>query len=116
MTIKNNHFTCICSIRIRLIGIVLLFSCIAANAQIPDGYYDSLRGKKGAQLKNAIHELIKKANVLDYGSGVGHTWDGFYQTDRLPDNQCLDRYSNDVRYFTSTTSAPSGMNIEHSFP
>ena len=116
MTIKNNHFTCICSIRIRLIGIVLLFSCITANAQIPDGYYDSLRGKKGAQLKNAIHELIKKANVLDYGSGVGHTWDGFYQTDRLPDNQCLDRYSNDVRYFTSTTSAPSGMNIEHSFP
>lgn len=116
MTIKNERLSGSCSIRIRLIGLALLFSCFAANAQIPDGYYDSLRGKKGAQLKNAIHELIKKANVLDYGSGVGHTWDGFYQTDRLSDNQCIDRYSNDIRYFTSTTSAPSGMNIEHSFP
>lgn len=96
--------------------IAFLLLPLAASAQIPDGYYDSLRGKKGAQLKNAIHELIKKANVLDYGSGSGHTWDGFYRTDRLEDNQCIDRYSNDVRYFSSTTSAPSGMNIEHSFP
>lgn len=96
--------------------IALLLLPLTVWAQIPEGYYDSLRGKKGAQLKNAIHELIKKANVLDYGSGTGHTWDGFYRTDRMDDNQCIDRYSNDVRYFSSTTSAPSGMNIEHSFP
>lgn len=99
-----------------LIALLAMLVCTNATAQIPDGYYDSLRGKKGAELKDAIHELIKKPKVLDYGSGTGCTWDGFYQTDRLPDNQCIDRYSNDVRYFTSKTSAPSGMNIEHSFP
>ena len=29
---------------------------IPSLAQIPDGYYDSLKGKKGAELKNAIHD------------------------------------------------------------
>lgn len=42
---------------------------IPSLAQIPDGYYDSLKGKKGAELKNAIHEIIKTAKVYDYGSG-----------------------------------------------
>ena len=39
-----------------------------AQAQIPDGYYASLKGKKGAELKTAVHVIIKKADVLDYGS------------------------------------------------
>ena len=30
-----------------------------AQAQIPDGYYASLKGKKGAELKTAVHEIIK---------------------------------------------------------
>lgn len=25
-------------------------------AQIPDGYYDALKGKKGAELKTAVHK------------------------------------------------------------
>ena len=45
----------------------------SAFAQIPDGYYDSLKGKKGAELKTALHNIIKNANVLDYGSGTGAT-------------------------------------------
>lgn len=87
-----------------------------AVAQVPLDYYSSLNGKKGAELKTAVHNLVKKAQVLEYGSGKGHTWEGFYKTDRNEDNSVVDRYSNDVRYFTSTSSAVGGMNIEHSFP
>ena len=88
----------------------------AAMAQIPEGYYASLNGKKGAALKTAVHEIIKNAKVLDYGSGAGHTWGGFYSTDRTDNNVVIDRYSNDTRYFGSKGSSVDGMNIEHSFP
>lgn len=93
-----------------------LAAAVMAQAQIPAGYYDSLKGKKGADLKNAVYEVIKKANTLNYGSGKGATWDGFYDTDRTDDNQVIDRYSNDTRYFANRGQAVSGMNIEHSFP
>lgn len=44
---------------------------IPSLAQIPDGYYNSLKGKKGAELKTAIYNIIKDAKVLGYGSGKG---------------------------------------------
>ena len=44
---------------------------IPSLAQIPDGYYNSLKGKKGAELKTAIYNIIKDAKVLEYGSGKG---------------------------------------------
>ncbi len=94
----------------------MMLATLVVEAQIPEGYYASLKGKSGEQLKTAIHEVIKKASVLSYGSGEDRTWSGFYKTDRNADNSCIDRYSTNVRYFTSETSAPSGMNIEHSFP
>lgn len=91
-------------------------------AGVPKGYYDRAEGKKKAELKAAMREIIGKANVLAYGSGAGRTWTGFYTTDRDPaTNEVIDRYSNDHRYFpasasASSASAVSGMNIEHSFP
>lgn len=88
---------------------------ITGAAQIPSGYYDTLKGKCGADLKDAVYELIHSAKVLEYGSGSGKTWSGFYKTDRLKNNQVVDRYSDSVFYFSSTTKAVSGMNIEHSF-
>lgn len=97
-------------------AVTTLLAVQTIQAQIPDGYYASLKGKKGAELKTAVHEIIKKADVLDYGSGSGHTWEGFYSTDRLDNGQVVDRYSNDVRYFGNAGSVVSGMNIEHSFP
>lgn len=93
-----------------------LTGAMTAAAQIPEGYYNSLKGKKGAELKNAVHEIIRHAKVLSYGSGSGHTWEGFYSTDRTDDNQVVDRYSNDIRYFGNKGSVVGGMNIEHSFP
>ncbi|MGN1375591.1 MAG: endonuclease [Prevotella sp.] len=90
--------------------------CLSLNAQIPLDYYSSLNGKSGSELKTAVHNLIKNATVLSYGSGSGCTWQGFYSTDRAADNSVIDRYSNDVRYFGDEGSSVSGMNIEHSFP
>lgn len=97
-------------------AIIATMATLTAAAQIPAGYYDNLKGKSGAELKTAVHEIIKDATVLSYGSGTGHTWDGFYSTDRMDNNQVIDRYSNDVRYFGSKGQSVSGMNIEHSFP
>lgn len=94
----------------------MVMATVGATADIPEGYYSSLKGKKGAELKTAVYNIIKSASVLSYGSGSGSTWSGFYKTDRLDDNSVVDRYSNDVRYFSSSTSAIDGMNIEHSFP
>ena len=75
-----------------------MLTATAAIAQIPQNYYSSLKGKKGAELKTAVHNIIKNATVLKYGSGSGRTWEGFYTTDRLDDGQVVDRYSNDKRF------------------
>lgn len=90
------------------------YACIAL-ADCPENYYASTSGKKKADLKAALHDIIRTASVLNYGSGEGKTWSGFYYTDRTEDGFCIDRYSPERRQFTSTTSAISGMNIEHSF-
>ena len=91
---------------------------IPSLAQIPDGYYNSLKGKKGAELKTAIYNIIKDAKVLGYGSGKGKTWWGFWDTDRDERGYFIDRYSaeNEWEKSTSQGDVGTGMNIEHSFP
>jgi len=95
---------------------MMAMGTLGAVAQIPEGYYSTLAGKKKAELKTAAYDIISTASVLDYGSGTGCTWYGFYTTDRRSDNSVIDRYSDDTRYFTTQGSSISGMNIEHSFP
>ena len=102
--------------------LVTITCCICSSwADIPQDYYKSVNGKKKAELKSAFRNVIKTATVLDYGGGAGKTWSGFYVTDRYNGNQVRDRYSYEVFYFPSgssahNTSAANGMNIEHSFP
>lgn len=81
-----------------------------ASAGIPEGYYDSLDGKSGVMLKNAIHELTLQHTVLSYNS----LWNYFRDTDCYPDNpsRVWDMYSDKYYYFGSTW----GMNREHSLP
>lgn len=87
-------------------------------AQIPEGYYSSLKGKKGSELKTAVYNIVKSAKVLSYGSGKNKTWWGFWQTDRDSRGYFIDRYSAESSWVKSTTqgAAGTGMNIEHSFP
>lgn len=105
-------------LRLSLAFLVSVMPALPMLAQIPEGYYSSLKGKKGAELKTAIHDIIKKANVLEYGSGNGKTWWGFWSTDRNENGYFIDRYSAEREWVKSTSQgAPgAGMNIEHSFP
>lgn len=101
-----------------LLSPVVLALCFIAQslyAGFPEGYYDSANGKNKSSLKAALHEIIKGADVLDYGKGEGKTWSGFYVADRTSDNYCIDRYSSNQRQFSEANVAPEGMNIEHSF-
>ena len=79
-------------------------------------YAKSLKGLRKAELKAAIYRLTSNASVLDYGSGERRTWWGFYLTDRDAEGYVIDRYSTEKVKFETQGKAPSGKNIEHSFP
>lgn len=110
----NTHFA---RFQGHLLALAALLLCTAqAMADIPEGYYSRADGKKKEALKLAMKDIVGKAKVLSYGSGEGHTWWGFYVTDRMEDGQVIDRYCDEKRYFASRGAVPGGMNIEHSFP
>lgn len=46
-------------------------------------YAASLKGKKKAELKEAIYRISKPKKVLSYGTGSSSTWAGFYKTYNL---------------------------------
>ncbi|MGC9364336.1 MAG: endonuclease [Fidelibacterota bacterium] len=64
------------------IGILLLFT-IAAEAQIPDGYYDAADGKTGSELKAALNTIVNTGlNRVSYGDSRNI----LDKTDQDPDN------------------------------
>lgn len=81
-------------------------------------YYSSLQGLKKEELKKALGSLLRNHKVLGYGKGKGNTWGAFYSTDRMDNNEVLNRYSPEKFTFPSPYNyhAIAGMNIEHSFP
>jgi hypothetical protein len=87
----------------------------SAWASIPAGYYYFSKNKKKAALKTSLHDHAAPLKLLQFGSGAGATWEGFFYTDQRPDTSVYDMYSSIKRYFTGFT-AVKGMNIEHSFP
>lgn len=96
---------------------ILLFAVSAwmvANASIPAGYYNSLEGKSGQALKDAIHDLTLQHTMLSYYS----LWGYFAITDCRPEDnsKVWDMYSDDTFYFRSGSRAAYGMNREHSLP
>ena len=97
-------------------SIFLLLLVVCATAQ--KEYYTSVDGVKGgAELKTALHKLIKNHKKISYGKGEEKTWGAFYTTDAVIENgkrRVLDMYSAEKRYFGSKGSAVDGMNIEHS--
>ena len=99
----------------------VLFVFLCLHACVPalygqERFYRPVEGLKKAQLKSALHELIRPGKVLDYGGkGEGYTWAGFAVTDRMPDSVTVrDRYSDHTRRFDGLEAVP-GMNIEHVF-
>jgi len=104
---------------------LFLILTLSVSGAILEGYYSSLDGLTSANLKTALHNIICQdtTHYLDYGSHAGHTWQGFYSTDRDPvTNEVIDMYSDSARYFASNYVALGypgfGMTIqiEHSVP
>ncbi len=84
--------------------ILLLFQSL--KAQVPENYYSSANGYADAQLKDALHLILKNHVTLSYSSLPEH----FKSTDWHPDGYYWDMYSSNKR------TSYSGMNREHSFP
>ena len=100
--------------KLRCFSILLVFIAVCyASANIPAGYYNKAEGKTNAELKTAMHEIIRSHTRIEYGSGG--TWQVFRESDVRADGSIWDMYSNVVRYFPETGSHPE-MHIEHSVP
>ncbi len=85
-------------------------AALGAHADIPDGYYTRLNGKTGAELKQAVHEIINPHTTISSYSDLPKY---FQQTDVYPESdRWWDMYSNVVRHIPSF----SGLNREHAFP
>lgn len=70
----------------RILGILLLLGTSVSMAQIPSGYYDAAQGKSGADLKAALHNIIKGHTEYPYSSSSTDTWDILKETDVDPNN------------------------------
>lgn len=96
----------VCAVTLALVMLVHA----GAFAEIPAGYYTSLTGKKDADLKTAICNLVSKFTLV---SSYQDLPSYFRRTDVRPGtNLWWDMYS-DIPLRTSTFS---GLNREHSFP
>lgn len=91
---------------------------ILAAAGIPEGYYDAANGKKKAELKAALYNVISNHKELGYGN----LWTYYEKVDYLPatnsqgKHQVMDYYSDQVYYFVGNGTAVGGMNKEHVAP
>jgi len=75
--------------QLRLTAVTIIFLFILSGtlpADIPVGYYDGAEGKVGAELKAALHNIIKGHPEFPYTSSGTDVWDILKDTDRDPDN------------------------------
>ena len=94
---------------------LLIAACSFVTAEeMPEGYYDNINGKKDAELKGTLKNIIRPHTVIPYGKGKGSTWEVFYYSDRDSNGYCMDMYCDTWQKFTSPGAAISGCNIEHS--
>ncbi len=97
----------------RLLQLTLTFICVSmwCGAEIPAGYYTTINGKKDAELKTALCNLIYNHTEISSYQDLPKY---FQRTDVYPDGsrRWWDMYSNIPLYAPSF----SGLNREHSFP
>ncbi len=103
--------------KLKQIAGLIIFCCFFTTkltADIPEGYYDAIDGKKGAALKTELSKILVKHTRLSYNDH----WYYYRTTDVKSDGRTVwDMYSNTDRYFPSKAGGSvSGMNREHSFP
>jgi len=96
----------------RLLLVFFLVFSLWLQAQIPAGYYHDAAGKKAADLKTAMYNIIRNHTQLEYYSSSTSfkTTDWHPATASAPTGYFWDMYSNLER------TSWSGMNREHSMP
>ncbi len=98
------------SIKAICASLALLMAASSALAEIPAGYYNSINGKKDAQLKTAVFQVIHNLTRISSYQDLPKY---FQKTDVYPQsNRWWDMYSDIPLYAPSF----SGLNREHSFP
>ncbi|MCL2597585.1 MAG: endonuclease [Paludibacter sp.] len=103
---KNN----ILKIKHLVLIIVFLFFYKNLLSQIPNGYYNTAEGKRGAELKTALYNIIK--NPSFWNGKYMNAASFFGQYDRTPDGYIWDMYSN----IRCTQWSGCGLNREHNMP
>ncbi len=94
----------------RILIMLVATVTLGVSAEVPAGYYNSLNGKKDAELKLALHRIIKNFTRISSYNDLPHY---FQTTDVYPDSRrWWDMYSDIPLYAPSF----SGLNREHSFP
>lgn len=102
---------------------VSLFCAISVSGQYlfhsHNGYYHDLNDKSGAELKTALHNIIKVVNVHTYDQ----LWEDFQKTDLRDDSKIWDLYSGITSYVwhgaeqgARIKGEGSSYNREHSMP
>lgn len=95
----------------------MLFITVGTFAQIPSDYYNAAQGLTGAELKTALHNIIKDHAVQSYD----YLWTAFNTTDKNAENKVWDMYSNCTFEFSTDQCGDylyecDCYNREHSFP
>ena len=98
-----------------LLGLLLCVSPFALAEDLTPGFYDNADGKSNAELKGYLKSLIREHDAIEYGSGMNHTWEVFYYSDRDDEGYCMDMYCDTWYKFSTPGSVVTGCNIEHSF-
>ena len=101
----------------RLSLVLLLVSLVVSTfAYERSTYYASANGKKGAELKTALYNIIKSPDVTSYDGLI----EAYHKTDTRADGKIRDWYSNVTNYTWSDRNGNSaegaGWNREHSVP
>ena len=113
---------------------IALFFALGMMAEaIPAGYYQDINGKKDAELKTALSQIVRGGERYNYGITTYHTssnppewevgdpkygtWQALPRTDMHPDGIVWDMYSNCVRYYPNKLGdSGCSLNIEHCLP
>ncbi len=118
----------------------ILIALTISAEQMPEGYYNSIDGKKDAALKTAISKVICGGRRYKYNAQDGKThsedkvdsctgdtlwkkgeprygtWHAFPVTDVESDGSIWDMYSNIKRYCPIDGGSAASVDIEHSLP
>ena len=97
---------------------VNLFSIIGVSAQI-EGYYSTINGQSGSELKSALNSIIDNHNSISYTPGVWDAHKDLYEDPNNADNIILFYSQASVSKSTQAGSGGSGataFNREHLWP